>query len=179
MAQERTTRQWWRVIDWRTVAVAGLPMWALVVAVVLWQKLTPPAVARLPFDPPPASVPQPPPTEPAKPAVVAVKPPEPRETLPPPHPADDAVAKLDPEVVRAVNDGGKALLQALLAPRPAEPVPAAPAEKKPPVPDGCKTYDTALFFVKNMAEAEKRAKADDKLVLVLHLSGNIDDPGFT
>lgn len=178
MARERTTRRWWRVIDWRTVAVAGLPMWALVVAVVVWQKLTPPAVVQLPPDPPPATVPQPPPTEPAPnpPAAVVVKPAEHRETLPAPRAAEEPVAKLNPEVVQALKDGGKVVLQALLTPKPAD----KPAEKpKPVVPDGCKTYDTALLFVKNLAEAQKRAKADGKLVLVLHLSGNIDDPGFT
>ena len=30
-----------------------------------------------------------------------------------------------------------------------------------------------------VTEAQKRAKTDDKLVFVLHLSGNIEDPGFT
>jgi hypothetical protein len=50
---------------------------------------------------------------------------------------------------------------------------------KKPLPEGCKTHETALHFVKNLSEAQKRAKKDDKLVFVLHLSGNIDDPGFT
>jgi len=33
--------------------------------------------------------------------------------------------------------------------------------------------------VKSTLEAAKQAKAADKLVFVLHLSGNIEDPGFT
>jgi hypothetical protein len=160
------------VVDWRTVVVAGLPMWGLVVGVVAWHKLTPRAVA----------VPTPAPVEPTPPVEVAKAP----EVLPPPRPADEPVRKLDPEVAKALADGGKVLLATLFAGKADEdpplvdiPQPVA-AEKKPiKLPDGCKTYDTAIHFVKNLETAQKRAKADGRLVFVLHLSGNIEDPGFT
>lgn len=172
----RADRRWWRVIDWRTVVVAGLPMWGLVVGVVAWHKLTPRTVVAVPA----------PAVEPtvSPPVVVATAP----EVLPPPRPADEPVKKLDPEVVKALSDGGLVLLQAVFAgpererddPPLVDIPPPVVAEKKPiKIPDGCKTYDTAIHFVKNLETAQKRAKADGKLVFVLHLSGNIEDPGFT
>lgn len=58
-----------------------------------------------------------------------------------------------------------------------------PVEKKkvgPPAEiGGCKTFETYLAFRKSPAEALKLAKRDDKLVLMLHLAGNIEDDGFT
>jgi hypothetical protein len=96
------------------------------------------------------------------------------------------VKKLDPEVAKALADGGKLVLATLFAGKEDEDPPLvdipppAVAEKKPiKIPDGCKTYDTAIHFVKNLETAQKRAKADGRLVFVLHLSGNIEDPGFT
>ena len=43
--------RWWRLIDWRVVAAAGLPVWAAVIGFVVWDKArpaTPAAVAALP-----------------------------------------------------------------------------------------------------------------------------------
>lgn len=174
MSTVSVRRRWWQVVDWRTVAVAGLPMWVLVVGVVAWQRFTPKPVVMVPV-----------PTEPAPPPkpVEVVKTPE---VLPPPRPAEDSVKKLDPEVVKALADGGKAVWQAVFAGKGEDdrplvelPPPAILVNQKQPIPEGCKTHETALHFVKNLAEAQKRAKKDDKLVFVLHLSGNIDDPGFT
>jgi len=44
---------------------------------------------------------------------------------------------------------------------------------------GCQTHDTAVRFVKSPIEAMSRARREDKLVCVLHLSGNLEDDGFT
>ena len=174
MSKHSAKRRWWRVIDWRAVAVAGLPMWGLVVAVVLWQKFTPKAeVVEAPPTGPQVEPPAPPPPAP-KPAPTPARP----EVLPPPRESVEPEGRLRPEVVDGLREGGKALLAALFTPRPDDPPPAAPPPK-PPVPDGCKSFDTALHFVRNLAEAQKRAKADGRLVFVLHLSGNIEDPGFT
>ena len=73
-----------------------------------------------------------------------------------------------------VGLGASAVLisQSVLAPGPA----AAPAD---PVPEGCKLHGTAVHFVKSPVEAFKQAAKRDKLVFVLHLSGNIEDDGFT
>ena len=62
---------------------------------------------------------------------------------------------------------------------------------KPPVPPGtsqivpdnteqsCGTHGTQINFVENPAEAAKKAKKEGKLVFVLHVSGNFEDPRFT
>jgi len=149
-------------------------MWGLVVGVVVWQKFTPKPVAAAPVGLTPT--PTPPPVEVAKAP----------EVLPPPRPAEEAVKKLDPVVTKALADGGKLVLQSLFAgkgedDRPLVDPPAQEgvAKVKKPIPDGCKTYETAVHFVKNLETAQKKAKADGRLVFVLHLSGNIEDPGFT
>lgn len=174
MSATGTRRRWWQAVDWRTVAVAGLPMWGLVVGVVVWQKCTPKPVAAAPVEMTPAPT-APPPVEVAKAP----------EVLPPPRPAEEPVKKLDPMVTKALADGGKLVLQSLFAgkgedDRPLVDLPPEVAGKKPiKIPDGCKTYETAIHFMKNLETAQKKAKADDRLVFVLHLSGNIEDSGFT
>jgi hypothetical protein len=158
------------------VAVAGVPVWGLVGGFVAWQKLTPPVVAVAPSPPPPL-IEQPPVNLPI-------------ELLPPPrveepvNPFRVSVAisepkpvEIDPEVAEAVADGLKNLVRELFAGKREAPV-NAEAERKP-IPAGCKTHGTALHFVKGYDEAKKQAVKDGKLVLVLHLSGNIEDDGFT
>ena len=44
---------------------------------------------------------------------------------------------------------------------------------------GCERYGTAIDFVRNPTEAARLAKAEDKLTLVLHVSGNFEDDAFT
>lgn len=44
---------------------------------------------------------------------------------------------------------------------------------------GCATYGTAIEFVKSPSVAATRAKKEQKLVFVLHVSGNFEDPKFT
>lgn len=43
----------------------------------------------------------------------------------------------------------------------------------------CKEIGTNVLFVKNPPDAFKRAKAENKMVFMVHLSGNLEDPGFT
>lgn len=174
MSTERARRRWWQAVDWRTVAVAGLPMWGLVAGVVVWQKCAPKTVAAAPVE-----LTQ---TAPPPPVEVAMA----SEVLPPPRPAEEPVKKLDPAVAKALADGGKLVLQSLFAGKGEDdrplvdlPAPDAVAKVKKVIPDGCKTYETAIHFVKNLETAQKKAKADGRLVFVLHLSGNIEDPGFT
>ena len=64
---------------------------------------------------------------------------------------------------------------------PEEPVAAAGEEPVQPVEpdDGCKGYGTAVRFAKSPTVAMERAKKENKLVFVLHLSGNLEDDGFT
>lgn len=62
--------------------------------------------------------------------------------------------------------------------------PPAPAEFGLPaseiVPqDRCQTYDTKIRFHAGMPEAATEARNSKKMLLVLHISGHFDDPGFT
>jgi hypothetical protein len=43
----------------------------------------------------------------------------------------------------------------------------------------CEQIGTNILFVKDPPEAFKRAKAEKKLVFMVHLSGNLEDKGFT
>lgn len=40
-------------------------------------------------------------------------------------------------------------------------------------------FGTAIQFVDSPKEAAARAKKDEKLVMILHVSGNFEDPRFT
>jgi hypothetical protein len=41
------------------------------------------------------------------------------------------------------------------------------------------TYGTAIHWVRTAAEAQKLARAEDKLIFVVHLSGNFTRDAFT
>jgi hypothetical protein len=43
----------------------------------------------------------------------------------------------------------------------------------------CGSFGTSVEFVDTPSEAAKVAKKQEKLVLVLHVSGNFEDPRFT
>jgi len=43
----------------------------------------------------------------------------------------------------------------------------------------CQSHGTSIDFVETPKEAAALAKKAEKLVLVLHVSGNFEDPGFT
>ncbi len=50
--------------------------------------------------------------------------------------------------------------------------------------DNCKkcgreTYGTSIRWEGSPSEAAKKAKAEEKLVFVLHVSGHFEDPKFT
>ena len=42
-----------------------------------------------------------------------------------------------------------------------------------------RSLNTALTWAKSPAEAAEQAKRDGKLVFLIHVSGNFEDPGFT
>ena len=43
----------------------------------------------------------------------------------------------------------------------------------------CSTFGTKVEFVSTPSEAARLAKKEQKLVFVLHVSGNFEDPRFT
>jgi hypothetical protein len=74
--------------------------------------------------------------------------------------------------------------------KPAPPTPAKPAAivavPKRPRPDvdlkvyaNCEVIGTDVLFVKDPPEAYRRAKAERKLVYIMHLSGDFEDKEFT
>jgi hypothetical protein len=56
--------------------------------------------------------------------------------------------------------------------------PAAWGEGQTP-PGTCGSYGTAVEFVGSPKEAAQQAEKEQKLVLVLHVSGHFEDPGIT
>lgn len=160
------------------VAVAGAPLWAVVGGLVAWQKLAPQAVAVTPvLTPQPREFTQPP-------AVELLPPPRAEEPVNPfkvvaTTRAEPTPVAIDPEVAELVADGLKKAFWELLAGKPEDGRAAVVPPDKRDVPAGCKTHGTALHFVKSYDEAKRRAAKEQKLVFVLHLSGNIEDDGFT
>jgi hypothetical protein len=68
--------------------------------------------------------------------------------------------------------------------KPAEPVvkPLPQPAPKPVARDEgstCGDYGTAVLFEESPKDAAARAKKEEKLVFVLHVSGNFEDPRFT
>jgi hypothetical protein len=64
----------------------------------------------------------------------------------------------------------------------AGPVKAPPAPVKPVPKDKgetCGSFGTSVEFVETPSEAARLAKKEQKLVFVLHVSGNFEDPRFT
>jgi len=98
---------------------------------------------------PPA--PEPPVSAAPAPAPADVPPtPEPQASAPPPNP---------PEVVEAL--------------------PPNLTDVAVVLPPGCQRYRTAVNFYDSPSEARKKALEEDKLVFVLHVAGNFEEPGFT
>ena len=54
----------------------------------------------------------------------------------------------------------------------------APA-KKPAEKTTCGDYGTNVHFEKSPSDAAKKALKEEKLVCVLHISGNFEDPDLT
>jgi hypothetical protein len=70
--------------------------------------------------------------------------------------------------------------------RATEPIPGRPAAPAStpakPAADGdgaCGNHGTSVEFVDSPKEAAARAKREQKLVFVLHVSGHFEDPRFT
>ena len=52
--------------------------------------------------------------------------------------------------------------------------------KTPPAKEAtCGEYGTSVHFEDTPADAAKQAKKEEKLVMVLHVSGHFEDPRFT
>jgi hypothetical protein len=182
-----------RVTDWRLVAAIGLPLWAFLIGIVVADKSAPHA-------------PRPP--GPVESAAVVAPSPQPAPPLPPPTatPVDAAplfalfdslgktftspaaapveVAPLPREAVVRTEVAAVAVPPSTPPESVASVAPAAPEKLKlpasePPPADRCNTFNTKIHFHPDLGSAETEAKSSKKMVLVLHISGNFDDPGFT
>ena len=76
------------------------------------------------------------------------------------------------------------MLRAILPPLlvlAASPVPARDVAAPAPKCASCgnETYGTSIVWSGTPAEAAKKAKQEEKLVFVLHVSGRFEDPRFT
>jgi hypothetical protein len=60
--------------------------------------------------------------------------------------------------------------------------PATPVEPAPlpsPAAPACETFGTRVQFVSNPTDAARMARQENKLMFVLHISGNFEDARFT
>ena len=55
----------------------------------------------------------------------------------------------------------------------------AQADKKPAETTTCGDYGTSVHFEKTPSDAARKAQKEEKLVCVLHVSGDFEDPDFT
>lgn len=148
-------KPFWKLIDWRLVAACGLPVWAFLLGMLLsprpaWLAHAAPAMGG----------------EPETGVAIA---PMPREIV---------VHQTDPVVV--------SVPLVVPVPVPTEPIGfvAAAADNKLPASellplDRCKSYDTKLRFYPTLADAADEARKARKMLFVLHISGDFEDPGFT
>jgi len=64
--------------------------------------------------------------------------------------------------------------------KPAEPAQPTPFVEKDKAGEAvCSAHGTKVDFLDSPKEAAAKAKKDQKLVFVLHVSGNFEDPRFT
>jgi hypothetical protein len=95
-------------------------------------------------------------------------------------PQELVVSELPPPEARVELAPPPALKQ---APTAEAPTPAEPVVKKNDPPKTCEKpsgmFGTSLIFAADPTEAKKQAAAKEKLVFLLHVSGDFDDAGFT
>jgi hypothetical protein len=143
------------VIYWRAVAIAGgvalLAVAALILTVWIVSRST---LQAAPTDDEPVAV--------ETKQEVKVVPPVSREE---PRPREEAAVKL-PAVPKSEPrpDAQDTPDDALLGASPA---------------GACETYGTSVQFLSNPAAASRQARRQDKLVFLLHVSGNFEDAKFT
>ena len=155
MSSAGPIKPFWKLIDWRIVAACGLPVWAFLLGMLFsprpaWLAHAAPAMGG----------------EPEKGVAIA---PMPREIV---------IRQAGPEVV--------SVPLVVPVPVPTEPIGfvAAAADNKLPASellpaDRCKSYDTKLRFHPTLADAADEARKSRKMLFVLHISGDFEDPGFT
>jgi hypothetical protein len=151
------------LVNWRPVAAAGGAALVLVVAVLAWAVTHPSARARRAAES----------AEPTPPAekVVAVQP----EIVTPP-----ATVTQAPEAPAPETPSPRSAPQIIQASVPSRhDAPPAEARAEPHAASVCQTFGTSVEFDANPAHAAKQAAESQKLLMVLHVSGNFEESAFT
>ena len=124
------------------------------------------------------------PPEPAAPSAVLAAAPEEKMETPDPTPVAPPVfapAALTP--ITHVNRQDVVLNHVPLIEEAPPPLPPPPREPEPAAegaaPANGETYGTNVVFMNNPAAAAESARRDDKLLFVMHISGNFEDSCFT
>jgi hypothetical protein len=175
-----------RAVPWLCIAVGGTMLWVLIVAVV--------GVFNLVLDrpqPEPTTLATNPPV--VAPVVLPAPLPRPEEfpgEEPPIEPAP-APGIREPILLRPIRqpfiEDVALPVEVIPEPQAPPPVPAPPAPplKRPrklvdtKVYANCDDVGTDILFMKDPIAAFQRAKAEKKQVFMVHLSGNLEDPGCT
>ncbi|AMV25971.1 hypothetical protein VT84_16350 [Gemmata sp. SH-PL17] len=149
------------VIDWRTVAAIGLPLWAFLAGAIVMRPSTPAGavftgIELIPHEFPPPS----------------------------PGPSTDEPIPMPREIVVRTEVVTVPVVVPVVTPGEPVVVAQAPPEFRLPVSElmpaeRCQSFNTKVRFHPGMTEAAEEAKASKKMMLVLHISGHFDDPGFT
>jgi hypothetical protein len=159
MSSNGSGKQILKLIDWRLVAACGLPVWAFLFGMLLSPRPVRVAQAAPPENPP---------------AVVA---PTMEGTAEAPMPRAIVIRESEPQIVSVPI--------IVPVPVPGEPIGVVQAvENQLPASellpgDRCKTYETKVRFHPTMADAADEARKSKKMLFVLHISGDFEDPGFT
>jgi hypothetical protein len=158
MSRAVSPKPFWKLIDWRLVAACGLPVWAFLLGALLSHRPPLSAHAATPANGSPGE------TKGAIPVA-----PMPREVV---------IRQTGPEVV--------SVPLVVPVPVPTETIGfvAAAVDNKLPASellpaDRRKTYETKLRFHPTLADAADEARKARKMLFVLHVSGDFEDPGFT
>ncbi len=79
----------------------------------------------------------------------------------------------------AWRSGRKPIVAALLLAMVSWAWASPPTAANKPATTPCGDYGTAIEFEPTPKDAARRAAAEEKLVMVLHVSGHFEDPGLT
>jgi hypothetical protein len=104
-------------------------------------------------------------------------------------PSPERAASPSPGFESAIRNPQSAIAEPTPEPQASAPPPNPPEVVEAPPPDltdvavalppGCQRYRTAVNFYDSPSEARAKAREEDKLVFVLHVAGNFEEPGFT
>jgi hypothetical protein len=165
-------------VPWYAFAAVAIALWSIAFAgFACFAKMPDPLIVQAPLEPAhfaPAPAVLAPAEAPAE-VQVAMAPVEEIQPMAMPEPAPAPIAE---PVLPPPQEPAQAVVVAAAPERKPEPAIEAPAA--PSKPAVCPAnIGTQITFVKDPPEAFKRAREENKLVFLIHLSGNFEDKEFT